>query len=431
MVYSVLGFILSMKPLLARENYAILVGVSRYENLAERYWLEGPANDVKLAFHYLTTTANPPFDEGNIAVLADGVEGASSPTLAGIRAAFDAVAEQVQEGDFVYIHLAGHGSQAPAVRPDQELDGLDEVFLPIDVGAWNNTVGHIENGLIDDEIGEMLDALTARGADVWIVFDSCHSGTATRAAPVNGDDTRLRKIPQGALGVPDQSGSDFSLAARSRKALLSEPATAQTQGELTAFFAAQTNETTPEKHLPSGQPKARSHGVFTYVLFETMSQNPGISYRQLGQEILRQYSVKSLTRSTPMFSGALDQRLFSGDPQERVFQWPVTPTGSGYSIPAGSVQGLEVGDKLVLLKNASDGPDQAIGSFRVTKADLLQSEVARVGQFDVPAGALLRAESSKLHLGLKVALPEKSGNDALDAILTDAVRALVTKHATC
>lgn len=94
------------------ENFAILVAVSTYRTLDERLWLKGPANDVALVRDYLTTSAPLPFETGNIAVLADGVSGATDPTLAAIRQAFADMAERVGEDDFVYLHFSGHGSQA-------------------------------------------------------------------------------------------------------------------------------------------------------------------------------------------------------------------------------------------------------------------------------------------------------------------------------
>ena len=62
-------------------------------------------------------------------------------------------------------------------------------------------MGDVENGLVDDEVGAMLDALTAKGADVRVVFDSCHSGTVTRAAPSGDEDVRARMLPPEALGL--------------------------------------------------------------------------------------------------------------------------------------------------------------------------------------------------------------------------------------
>ena len=116
------------------------------------------------------------------------------PTLANIRQAVIDLEKNLQSGDFVYLHFSGHGSQAPALKPDQELDGLDELFLPADTGAWNKSVGTVENALVDDEIGSLIDRLRKKGATVWAVFDSCHSGTVTRA--VSTGDSRDRGTPR-------------------------------------------------------------------------------------------------------------------------------------------------------------------------------------------------------------------------------------------
>ena len=54
-------------------------------------------------------------------------------------------------------------------------------------------------------------------------------------------------------------------------------------GSFVAFFAAQTNEVTPEKRLPKGKPDREPHGVFTYTLFETVAEHPGATYGQIGR----------------------------------------------------------------------------------------------------------------------------------------------------
>ena len=187
------------------ENHALLIGASTYPNLKEEFWLKGPANDVALVQTYLTTAAPVPFAPENVVVLADGVAGTSAPTLNAIRTAFADLAGKAQAGDFVYLHFSGHGSQAPAKDPSTELDGLDELFLPVDIGPWNDTVGEVENALVDDEIGQMIDAIRAKGAHVWAVFDSCHSGTATRAAPFGEEEVRVRQLPPDALGLPAEA----------------------------------------------------------------------------------------------------------------------------------------------------------------------------------------------------------------------------------
>ncbi|MEI2652256.1 MAG: caspase family protein [Microthrixaceae bacterium] len=192
---------LTAAPAFARENYALLIGANQYPALEERWWLKGPANDVQLVATYLTTEAPVPFPAEHVTVLSDGVAGAEAPTLAAIRGAFAELTAEVQPGDFVYLHFSGHGTQAPAKDASTELDGLDELFLPVDIGPWSDQVGEVQNALVDDEIGALIDGLRAKGANVWAVFDSCHSGTATRAVESAEDDVRVRQLPPEALGI--------------------------------------------------------------------------------------------------------------------------------------------------------------------------------------------------------------------------------------
>ena len=70
-------------------------------------------------------------------------------------------------------------SQSDAFDPaNPEPDGLDEVFLPADVGRWQE--GNLNGAIMDDQIGKWLAQMRDKGADVWIVFDCCHSGSMSR-----------------------------------------------------------------------------------------------------------------------------------------------------------------------------------------------------------------------------------------------------------
>lgn len=419
---------LAALPALARENYALLIGANEYANLDPQYWLKGPSNDVKLVASYLKTAAPVPFAAQNVAVLSDGIEGAARPTLGAIRTAFSDLTAKVQPGDFVYLHFSGHGTQAPALNPEDELDGLDEMFLPVDIGPWTDTTGTVENGLIDDEIGLMLDGLRAKGADVWVVFDACHSGTATRAAPSGDEEVRTRQLSPEALGVPSAAMDAALEAAQTRAMPAATPpasprdhaaapvpvpvASAGNGGSLVAFFAAQTDEVTPEKRLPKGNPDRVPQGVFTYALFETLAEFPQASYAQIGQEVLRKYSVNNLARSTPMFEGDLDRVVFSGQAGPRVAQWPATQTDAGMTVPAGSLHGLREGSVLAVLASAADVTDAALGYVQLTSVDTFNATatpVAHAGKTlpeSLPDGLTLRKLSADLDFTLTVALPE-------------------------
>ncbi|MBN8630791.1 MAG: caspase family protein, partial [Rhodobacterales bacterium] len=326
---------LAAAPAFARENYALLIGANQYPALEERWWLKGPANDVELVATYLTTEAPVPFPSEHVTVLSDGVPGAEAPTLGAIRGAFADLTAEVQPGDFVYLHFSGHGTQAPAKDPSTELDGLDELFLPVDIGPWSNQVGEVENALVDDEIGALIDGLRAKGANVWAVFDSCHSGTATRAVESAEDEVRMRQLPPEALGIDvDAVEVSRSVDPRATEAPFDE---GEGEGSFVAFFAAQTNEVTPEKNLPKGKPGRKPQGVFTWTLMETLAEYPNATYAQVGQEVLRRYAVKNMAKSTPLFEGDLDQVVFGGDGGGRVSQWQAEVTEAGFTIPAGTL----------------------------------------------------------------------------------------------
>ncbi|MGV6811251.1 MAG: caspase family protein [Brevirhabdus sp.] len=418
-------------PALA-DYHALLIGASRYENLDERFWLRGPVNDMDLVSRYLLNDAPVEFSAQNVTVLADGIEGAKAPTLDAIRGEFARLAETVGPDDFVYLHFSGHGSQAPALDPSTELDGLDELFLPVDIGPWSDQVGTVENALVDDEIGAMIAALRAKGAHVWAVFDSCHSGTVTRAAPGTEGEVRLRKLPPEALGI----APDIVAGATSRGAASGDDPRARPQspldggdgdGAFIAFYAAQTNETTPEMNMPPGKKGRRPQGVFTYTIFQVLAENPGITYGQLGQEVLRKYAVRNLARSTPMFEGNLDAPVFGAEGTGGVAQWPLNVDEDFLTIDAGALHGIAEGSVMAVMASPADPTEAALGYVSVDYVDTFVTETLPVeheGQpamslGDVPKGAYLRRLTDDLDFGLTLALPEPGsavGDAAIAAI---------------
>ena len=112
------------------------------------------------------------------------------------------------------------------------------------------------------------------------------------------------------------------------------------EGSFVAFFAAQTNEVTPEKNLPKGKPGRKPQGVFTWTLMEVLAEYPNATYGQVGQEVLRRYAVKNLAKSTPLFEGDLDRVVFGGKGGARVSQWRAEVSEAGFRVPAGELHGL-------------------------------------------------------------------------------------------
>jgi len=272
-------------------DQALLVGVGRYPELPRRLWLGGPANDVVLMRDALLARG---FAPQRVLSLSD------APTRAQIVAAMAEVLRQVQPGDRVVFHFSGHGSQQPQ-PPNARLpepDGLDEVLLPADVRQWDGPgeAAVIPNALLDDEIGDWLDALVDRGAQVWAFFDTCHaSGVARGTAPLGE-----RSVPPSLLGLP--------MAAQPRAG---RPAfgSARTDGRA-LFFAGRSHERVAEEWLPrgAGLAQARRHGVFSWhvaaLLREQGLGEPGALLTALQQR----YAGERRLQPVPVLAGALAQQ---------------------------------------------------------------------------------------------------------------------------
>ncbi|MCX7962607.1 MAG: caspase family protein, partial [Burkholderiales bacterium] len=413
-------------PAEASRQHALLVGVSSYPSLPQGLQLHGPANDVALMRAVLLQRGFAPED---IRTLADGVAGAGEPTRAAIMGELAALAKKAARGDFVFLFFAGHGSQQPAreIGPQNpEPDGLDEIFLPRDIGKWSGAAGSVQNAIVDDELGAAIAAIRSRGAFVWAVFDTCHAGTITRG--IADDGVRYRDVPAAALGIPE---AEIARAAKRAAALYprtrGEPRGAPMSGVLAAqagteaggfvaFFAAQSWERAPEERLPAGHPDRRPHGVFTFALAQTLAMNPSMTYRQAAEQILQRYRGRNQAQPTPLFEGpSLDAPVFGTQAGPRVLQWPIEKderTGA-LRIPAGALHQLGEGALFALMRAPADADAQALGYLAATRIELTRSLLAPaahgqtppIAASAVPEGAYARLVDPGLALALRVALP--------------------------
>ncbi len=407
-------------------NHALLIGVMGYPALRERDRLIGPGNDIALVADYLRSVQG--MADADIAILLD--DGIHAPaTLAAIRGEMARLAATVAPGDFVYLHFSGHGTQAPAPPGTDEPDGLDELFLPYDVGFWNGGTGEVENALRDDEIGTMIDAIRARGANVWAVFDACNAGTATRG----GDEVRLRRVAPEVLGIPSPAGAGTATA--TAEAPFDILPAAPGAGTLTAFFAAQADQSTPEMNLPRGAADRRPQGLFTYTVLSELAARPDGSFADLATAILARYATEGLAPGTvPGFEGALDIAAFGvvPAPGTDLPVWPVTADGGRAGIPAGALHGLAPGDRLAVLP-ADPGPGTApLTHLTLDTVAPLTASGTLDAAIDLPAGAIAAPLAPPLSVRLDLAMPDAGALPLADAArliggLTDAAPALAQR----
>ena len=396
----------------AGEKHALLIGCTKYPNVDRLPELYGPANDIPL-WQKLLTAPSPggfAFPEQNVVQLVGWPDDTSlRPTRVNIAAAFDSlIAKSQPESQFVIV-LSGHGTQQP-IPDDQdpfdpnnsEPDGLDEVFLPADVSEGSPVIG---NGIVDNQIRMWLEQMRAKGANVWIVFDCCHSGTMTRGTDEDGE--RSRNVEPKVLGISQELLDD---AARRAEAAASKrnsdglppfvapekiPAVLNPKknqaGSLVAFYAAQPFERAPELPLPEGKPHVHEnfYGLLSYTLVQTLlERRSSLSYRELSRLLAASYRARRGTRfPTPFAEGDLDREVLSAR------QWPVRSEmfieqhSDELVVNAGELHGLTIDSVLTVHPPLDDtrDPKSVLGYARIMNVTPTTAGVVACGYNGQPA----------------------------------------------
>ncbi|MBK9080967.1 MAG: caspase family protein [Rhizobiales bacterium] len=400
-------------PGMAETRRALLVGVSDYPKEAVGdLQLTGPKNDVALMIETLPRLG---FAEKDMTVLADGLDQTEAkrkadgqPTRAAILAGLEKLAKESAPGDHAFVFLSGHGSRQPDLNPDKrpfpKPDGLDEIFLPIDIGPWDDGVASVKNALLDFELGQAITRIRARGAHVWVVIDACHSGTMTRSA-----DAVAKQVPTDRLRVPQAALDKAKAAAAARAAKggtrsaggaaspfgalpsrfeqattvasLAAPAAAPAsasaapsagkpaarEGAYVAFFAAYPDQAALQRALPKSYGGAKKpHGVLTFYLAQAVRAGGAATYRDLAHRVLAGYEMFGAKAPTPMFEGDL-QLPFPGAEAGGKPAYAARRKGEELTLAAGAVDGFAPGALLALA--AAEEPGKTLGHARIETAE--------------------------------------------------------------
>jgi hypothetical protein len=356
--------------------WGVVVGVGQYEHLDASLALDGPPNDVPLMVTWLRRQGVP---RDHLTVLADQVAHADGlPTRAAILGALQALPERMAPGDIAFLYFAGHGSQQPEGGTQwSKTDGMDEIFLPRDVGRWDSASGRVEGAIVGNEIGRTVQALRARGIFVWMVFDSCHSATIARTLMI--PHVRSRGMAPAQLGVPAPTVASVRTTDPHVAQLVKLQGNALAGGYV-AFYAAQTVDTAPEMPLPPGEPRSQVHGLFTYALLKSLATTGTGSYREVTHRILAFYA-STYPATTPEFEGALDGPIGApGAPLLNPDAWPAEHSGSGFRIDSGRLSGITPLSLLALYPAVPESKNAApLGLLRVSRVTLSDAWADPIG----------------------------------------------------
>jgi hypothetical protein len=262
---------------------ALFVGIDHYTHSVENdpspdvdpafHDLQGAVADVRLmkatlrtAFHLDLDAGEPgpgkPCSTSNAAsiTLTDGCA-----TRAAILTALETQIASSPPGGIVLFYYAGHGSTHPD-STDTRTSGDNDTIVPSDARA----PGAEPNDILDVELKPRIDQAEARGVSVVTVFDSCHSGTATRDVAPAG---RVRDAPPPPPSAPPQypvPPAPLAPAASSPGAPKPYRVHMAAAGD-----TEEAHETTRDGEY---------HGIFTLALTDTLVQRKGATYLDIAQE---------------------------------------------------------------------------------------------------------------------------------------------------
>ena len=167
---------------------------------------------------------------------AKGFKTATLLTKAATRAAvvgrITEAAKKLKSGDIFFLSYSGHGGSIPD-KDDDEADARDETWCLYDAQ------------LIDDEIG-MLWTQFAKGVRIFMLSDSCHSGTVAKAAffgalketgalrAVSSSDSRIGDAPVRFRSMPQSAALRTYRANRAFYDNLQESIDPDAKDEITA-----------------------------------------------------------------------------------------------------------------------------------------------------------------------------------------------------
>ncbi|MET0781358.1 MAG: caspase family protein [Microbacterium sp.] len=207
-----------------------------------------------------------------------------------LRAMIDLVTTSTP-GDILAIQYAGHGTFVPDLDGDETDDfgPSDEALCPVDFRDGNL--------IIDDDLAVVWD-LIPEGVSLTLIFDSCHSGTASRG--LGRIDLSTVPVPAGTRRRLAPLDDDAIAAYRNAR---SAPVTDDIRGaahrkvlEFEAGRSVNTTRVRPtavrrEVLIAACQPdqvalETNGHGVFTSAALQTFATTPTLTNRDFVKAVV-------------------------------------------------------------------------------------------------------------------------------------------------
>ncbi|MEL6496414.1 MAG: caspase family protein [Cyanobacteria bacterium J06623_7] len=380
--------------------YALLIGIDYYESV-ETYPqiyknLGGCVRDVDLVDSYLNTTLKvpqtqiwkltAPLTESSDITALRTERGETLPTYANIVTAFTKITAAAAAGDRVYIHYSGHGGRAVTIYPELEgIERKDESIVPMDIASSQGRY------LRDVEIATLLKRLTDKGCITTVIFDSCHSGGATR----------------GDCAIRGSRNNEVDSTPRSQESLVASKAELiQNWNVLTQADAQESGTWLPNTNdyvfLAACRPSefayeyavnsGKRHGALTYWMIDTLtSSNSVLTYKSLYSRVKGMIQSK-FPEQLPILTGNGDREVFGDKRKYKPYTVTVTVVdldNQEITLDAGLAQGLSAGSRFAIYAfDAEDLTDKTQQIAIVELTDEVQADKSTARILDAKAGGI-------------------------------------------
>lgn len=371
--------------------YALLIGIDYYEPNPYYNSLQGAVRDIDKVAAYLEKSLQIPSERitrlisplPNNNSLAD-VRAARKeipPTYRNIVDAFNNLTETANTGDLVYIHYSGHGGRAKTIFPDLKGEGqYDEGLVPIDVG----NDGYY---LRDVEIATLLKRMTDKGLIVTVIFDSCHSGGATRGdseirGARNGEKDTKNRPRDSLVATRDELEQNWLALSENNP----QKGWLPNQGDYVFLGACRPSEFAYESAFDG---KDRN-GALTYWTIDTLtSSNSALTYKSLYNRVKGMIQSK-FPQQLPILIGEGDRLVFGDKRQYKPYTVVVVKVSEDekeVTLDAGLAAGLTSGTRFAIYPS-DDVSDRSKQIAIVELTDNIQADKSTAIILSVSEGGI-------------------------------------------
>ena len=342
--------------------HALLIGIDYYKPNQLYKSLKGAVRDINLVETFLKNTIKLPEERIRKLIspnpednsLQDIRSAQLEPTYENIVNAFKEITQTAKPGEQAYIHYSGHGGQAKSIYPFKNEEN-DEGLVPMDIGDTSDG-----RYLRDVEMTTLLKRMTEKGLIVTVIFDSCHSGGATRG------DAQIRSAGQ--IDTQERTSKSLvdtpeGLEKNWKEVVGFERVAGLPKGRDYVLLAAcRSNEYAYEYAVNSGTER---NGALTYWMIDTLTSiatsGQPLNYKLLHDRINAQIQSK-FPQQMPVISGDSQRLVFGSDVWVTPFTVNVIKIVSDTQITlnAGQAQGLSKGTRFSIYPlNTTDFTNRA------------------------------------------------------------------------